>query len=92
MSAAAIIGCVVGVVSCIVGVATFAASMVSRAKQDGALMTKVDYLVASVNEIKKDTKAKNSSIDNMLDEHAKELVELKTRLRNLEKHVFNKEG
>lgn len=84
-----IITCCVGVIGCVIGVATFVSAQLSKAKQDGALMEKVDYLVRSFDEQKRDVKEHNGIIDNVLDEHTKDITELKTKVKHLEKEVFN---
>lgn len=84
-----IITCCVGVIGCVIGVATFTSAQLSKAKQDGALMEKVDYLVRSFDEQKKDTKERNTIIDNILSEHTRSLTELRTKVKHLEKEVFN---
>lgn len=89
MSIVSIITCCVGVIGCVIGVATFTSAQLSKAKQDGALMAKVDYLVRSFDEQKKDTKERNTIIDNILSEHTRSLTELRTKVKHLEKEVFN---
>lgn len=89
MSIVSIITCCVGVIGCVIGVATFTSAQLSKAKQDGALMAKVDYLVRSFDEQKKDTKERNTIVDNILSEHARSLAELRTKVKHLEKEVFD---
>ena len=84
-----IITCVVGIVGCIIGVATFVSAQIVRAKEDGALIEKVDYLVRSFDEQKKDMKETTKYLDTILDEHSKSIVSLNERVRNLEKEVFH---
>lgn len=91
MSIVSIITCCVGVIGCVIGVATFTSAQLSKAKQDGALMAKVDYLVRSFDEQKKDTKERNTIIDNILSEHTRSLTELRTRVVHLEKEIFTNE-
>ena len=45
MSAISIIGCAVGVIGCVVGVATFISAQITKAKQDGMLISKIDQCV-----------------------------------------------
>ena len=84
-----IIMCVVGVVGCVIGVSTYAAAQMARAKEDGALMAKVDYLVQGLDELKKETNKHYSSIDEVQDEHTKAIVNIQARVRSLEKEVFH---
>lgn len=92
MIAISIITCSVGVIGCIIGIATYTSAQLSKAKQDGALMEKVDYLVRSFDEQKRDVKERNTLIDNILDEHTREITELKTKIKHLEKEVFDNGG
>lgn len=87
MSAIAIIGCVVGVVSCVVGVSSFITAQVTKAKQDGVLIAKIDQCVEGIHEIKKDIKEKNRELDKTLAQHSRDIVELKTKVEILEGKV-----
>lgn len=89
MNPISLITCVVGIIGCIIGVATFTAGSLARAKEDGKLMEKVDYLVRSFDEMKADTKIHNNAIDDILDEHTKDITDLKARMRNVENEVFH---
>ena len=89
MNAISIIACVVGIIGCVIGVATFVSAQLTKAKENGALMEKVDYLVRSFDEQKKDTKERNSALDRILDEHSKAIVDMQARLKNIEKEVFH---
>lgn len=73
MSAISIIGCAVGVIGCIVGVATFISAQITKAKQDGMLISKIDQCVNGIEEIKKDMKEKNREIDVIIDNHSQKL-------------------
>ena len=81
----AVIGCVVGVIGCVVGVCTFVAAMISRAKQDGILIAKIDQCVKGIDEIKADMKEKNKENDQIISQHSEDIAELKTKVANLEK-------
>lgn len=83
MNATIVIGCVVGVVTCIIGVATFVSAQLTKAKQDGVLIAKIDQCVNGIEEIKKDVKEKNEKIDNVIDEHTRDIVKLKTQMRTV---------
>lgn len=83
-----IITCIVGIIGCVIGVATFVSAQIVRAKEDGALMEKVDYLVRSVDEQKRDSKERNSLLDRTLNEQSAAIVDLQARMKNVEKEVF----
>ena len=53
MNPISIIGCVVGIIGCVVGVATFVSAQLTKAKQDGVVLAKVDQCVANTEEIKR---------------------------------------
>lgn len=84
MNVISIIGCVVGVVGCVIGVSTFVSAQMSRAKQDGQLIAKIDQCVKGIEELKADVKEHNVKTDDVIDEHGKQIVELRTRLEVLE--------
>ena len=84
-----IIMCIVGVVGCVIGVATFVSAQITRAKEDGALMTKVDYLVSGFDELKKDTNVRYNTLDSTVHEHTKVIINLEARMQTLEKEVFH---
>ena len=90
MNPISIITCCVGIIGCVIGVATFVSAQLSKAKQDGALMEKVDYLVRGFDEQKKDQKQHNDQQDGIISEHAIAIENLQTRMKNVEKAVFNK--
>lgn len=90
MNPISIITCCVGIIGCVIGVATFVSAQISKAKQDGALMEKVDYLVRGFDEQKKEQKEQNHQQDQLLSEHSIAIKELQTRIKNIEKEVFNK--
>ena len=83
MNVIALIGCIVGIVSCIIGVSTFVSAQVTKAKQDGVQMAKLDQCVDGIEEIKGAMKEKNHEVDTVLDEHAKAIVELQTQMKSL---------
>lgn len=83
-----IIMCIVGVIGCVIGVATYASAQLTKAKDDGILMAKVDQVVIGLKELKEDTKSRNVIMDATIDKYGKEIVELKTRMLNVEKEVF----
>ena len=88
MTAITIIGCVVGVVSCVVGVSTFVSAQITKAKQDGMLIAKIDQCVNGIESIKSDMKEKNREFDTAIDEHTRKIVRLENQVRNIYEH-FN---
>lgn len=83
MNVIAIIGCVVGIVTCTVGVATFISAQITKAKQDGMLVAKIDQCVNGIEDLKKDVKEKNKEFDSIVDEHTRDIVKLKTQMRTV---------
>lgn len=83
MNAISIIGCVVGIVTCTVGVATFVSAQITKAKQDGMLVAKIDQCVNGIEDLKKDVKEKNKELDSIVDEHTRDIVKLKTQMRTV---------
>lgn len=91
MSVASIISLVVGIISCTIGVATFVSAQITKARQDGVLIEKVNTCISNTEEIKKDIKEKNKEIDSIIDEHTKAITKLQTEMRTIFKHI-NLEG
>ena len=87
MNPISIITCAVGIIGCIVGVATFVSASLTRAKEDGKLMAKVDYLVNGFDELKQDAKTRNSAVDKLLDEHSTAIADLQARMNIVEKEI-----
>lgn len=83
MNTISIIGCIVGIVGCIIGVATFTSAQLTKAKQDGVLIEKVDQCVRGIGEIKLDMKERNEKFDNVIDEHSKEITTLKAQMKSV---------
>ena len=88
MNALSIIGCVVGIIGCAIGVATFISAQLTKAKQDGMVLAKVDQCVKNTEEIKNDMKEKNKEIDSVIDNHTQAITKLQTEM----KMVFKKIG
>lgn len=84
-----VIACVVGIIGCVIGVATFVSAQLTKARENGALMEKVDYLVRSFDEQKKEAKEHNQVFDKLLDEHTVAITDILARLKNVEKEVFH---
>lgn len=83
MNTISIIGCVVGIVGCVIGVATFVSAQMSRAKQDGQLIAKVDQCVKGIEELKVDVKERNEKFNDILDEHSKDITQLKAQMHSV---------
>ena len=83
MNTISIIGCVVGIIGCAIGVATFVSAQLTRARQDGVLVAKVDQCVKGIDEIKSDVKDRNEKFNSVIDEHSKDIAELKTQMRTV---------
>ena len=87
MNTISLIGCIVGIVSCIIGVSTFVSAQVTKAKQDGIQIAKLDQCVSGIEEIKKSVKEKNHEIDTILDEHMKAITQLQTEMKTVFKQL-----
>lgn len=87
MSPISIITCVVGIVGCLVGVATFVSAQITKAKQDGMLIAKIDQCVNGIESIKVDMKEKNREFDTVIDEHTRKIVQLETQVQNIYEHL-----
>ena len=83
MGVISVIGCVVGIIGCVVGVSTFVSAQITKAKQDGVQIAKLDQCVNGIEEIKKSMKDKNHEIDVVLDEHTKAITELQTQMKSV---------
>lgn len=82
-----IITCVVGVIGCVIGVATFVSAQITKAKQDGMVLAKVEQCVQNTEEIRKDIKEKNKEIDNVTAEHARAIVKLQTEMKEVQQRL-----
>ena len=80
MSAMTVIPVVVGVIGCLIGVATFVSAQITKAKQDGMVLAKIEQCVKNTEEIKKEMKDKNKEIDNVIDKHSEDITKLKTEM------------
>lgn len=87
MNPISIITCVVGIVGCLIGVATFVSAQITKAKQDGMLIAKIDQCVSGIEEIKNDMKEKNHEFDTIIDEHTKKIVRLETQMKTVYEHL-----
>lgn len=87
MNTIPLIGCIVGIVSCVVGVSTFVSAQVTKAKQDGMQIAKLDQCVNGIEEIKKEMKEKNRELDAVIDEHTREITQLQTEMKSVFKQL-----
>lgn len=87
MSAISIIGCAVGIIGCAIGIATFVSAQITKAKQDGMVLAKVDQCVQNTEEIKKDMKERNKEVDNVIDAHGQAITKLQTEMKIVFKHL-----
>lgn len=83
MNVIPVITCVVGIVGCVIGVATFISAQITKAKQDGMLVAKLDQCVNGIEDLKRDVKEKNKELDRIVDEHTRDIVKLKTQMRTV---------
>lgn len=82
-----IITCTVGIIGCVIGVATFISAQITKAKQDGMLIAKIDQCVKGIEDIKSDMKEKNHEIDVVIDEHTRKIVRLETQMKAVYEHL-----
>lgn len=87
MGVISIIGCIVGIIGCVVGVSSFVSAQITRAKQDGVQIAKLDQCVTGIEEIKAAMKEKNHEVDTLLDEHSRDIVELQTQVKTIFKQI-----
>lgn len=80
MEVVTVIPLVVGIIGCVVGVATFISAQITKAKQDGMVLAKVDQCVKNTEEIKKDMKERNKEIDVVIDKHSHDITQLQTEM------------
>lgn len=83
MNVISLIGCIVGIIGCVIGVATFVSAQITRAKQDGMSIAKLDQCVKGIEEIKSNMKEKNHEIDLVIDEHSKAIMKLQTEMKTV---------
>lgn len=84
------ISIICSVVMCVIGVCTFGVGMVSRAKQDGELITKVNMSLSTLQEIKDDLKSTStevSNMHNMTERQDEQIKSLFTRVQAIEKRL-----
>lgn len=87
MNTLAMMSGVVGIIGCVIGVATFSSAQLTKAKQDGMFLAKIDQCVKGIDEIKKDMKDKNTLNDKIIADHSQRLSSVEVRCENLEKVI-----
>ena len=87
MNTLAIMSGVVGIIGCVIGVATFSSAQLTKAKQDGMFLAKIDQCVKGIDEIKRDMKEKNTLNDKIIADHSQRLSSVEVRCENLEKNL-----
>ena len=87
MNTISIISCVVGIIGCVIGVSTFVSANLTRAKEDGAQIAKLDQCVKGIEEIKSTMKEKNHEFDEIIQEHSVAIAELKTQIITIFKQI-----
>lgn len=87
MNPVSVITTVIGIISCIVGVASFVSAQITKAKQDGVLIEKVNQCVKNTEEIRNDIKEKNKEIDRVIDDHSTKISKLEVEVGNIKNHL-----
>lgn len=87
MNTISIITCIVGIIGCVIGVATFISAQITKAKQDGMLIAKIDQCVKGIEDIKSDIKEKNHEVDAVIGEHTQKIVRLETQMKSVYEHL-----
>lgn len=82
-----IITTVVGIIGCVIGVATFVSAQITKAKQDGVLIEKVNQCIKNTEEIKEDIKEKNKEVDKIIDEHSTAISKLEVEMEAVKKNL-----
>lgn len=87
MNTISLIGCIVGVISCIIGVSTFVSANLTKAKEDGVQIAKLDQCVRGIEEIKSSMKEKNHELDVAIDNHSSRIAVLETQMKSVFKQL-----
>lgn len=87
MSATTVIPIIVGIIGCVIGVATFISAQITKAKQDGMVLAKIEQCVKNTEEIKKEMREKNKEIDSVIDDHSTSITKLKTQMEMVLKEL-----
>lgn len=84
------IALICSIVLCVIGVATFVSSMISKARQDGQIITKLDFCLQALDEVKKDFSSHREISEQIrldLTTHEEQIHTLFNRLENVEERV-----
>ena len=79
MNTLALLSGVIGIIGCVIGVATFSSALLTKAKQDGMFLAKIDQCVKGIDEIKRDMKDKNTITDKIIADHGQRISSLEGR-------------
>lgn len=74
------ISLIIAALACVIGICTFVTGMVTRAKQDGVFMQKIEFCVAGISEIKEALKESGRTVN----EVKKDFAALDKRVSNVE--------
>lgn len=84
-----VIGLICTIVGCLIGVGGFYVGIVSRAKQDGRMLEKISQCCKGIEEIKRDIKEKNNTVDDLIDDHSQRITKLETEVTTIFKRINN---
>lgn len=92
MNYVTLISTAVAIIGCVIGVSTFVSAQMTKAKQDGAMIAKIDQCIANTEEIKNDMKEKNKEIDSIIDKHSEAITKLQTEMKVVFKQLNINKG
>lgn len=84
------IALICSIVLCVIGVATFVSSMINKARQDGQIITKLDFCLQALDEVKKDFSSHREISEQIrldLTTHEEQIHTLFNRVTNVEERV-----
>lgn len=84
------IALICSIVLCVIGVATFVSSMISKARQDGQILTKLDFCLQAIEEVKKDFSTHREVSEKIrltIQSHEEQIHTLFNRVTNVEERV-----
>lgn len=84
------IALICSIVLCVIGVATFVSSMINKARQDGKIITKLDFCLQALDEVKKDFSSHREISEQIrldLTTHEEQIHTLFNRVTNVEERV-----
>ena len=87
MTPVSIVTCIIGGGTFLIGLITLISAQMTKAKQDGALLAKIDQCVSGINEIKTDMKDKNKEIDRIVSEHSLDISRIKEQIKALQEKI-----